>query len=337
MTNIDITGYQCSGNLASKIMAGFIGLVLVAVLNAAPAGAADLVIAAGDNAEFHQKIARVLCRSAKRAGVSCETAQIIGSDAAEPLAVLNAVQTNAVDVAIIQSDWQYHAINGSGPVKFVHMKFDNLRSLFGLHQEPLTVIARKDSGVMGVADLAGKRVNVGSPGSDQRALLALIMKAKGWSKKSFQAALELTEFEQTLALCHNRVQAIVSKTTHPDAEVTKALELCDARLVNAADGDIDKIIAKNPFFDRATIPAYTYVGQAKRVSTFGVTVTVVASGDLSDDLAEALTKAVFDNLEMLRRVHPALGQIDRNGMIDQGRSAPIHPGAEKYFRRTGVL
>ncbi len=299
----------------------------------------DIVIGTGVNARVHHTLGRAICRQMERASpaTSCEVLRIEGRHAAEPLAVLADVRNGAIEVGLVQSDWQYYAFEGSGPVRFMDVKFDNIRSLFSLHNEPFTVIARRDSGINTLDDLAGKRVNVGSPGSAPRAIMEMVMKAKGWTQKSFQLADELMETEQTLALCHNRVQAIVSTASYPNPEVAKAIEICNARLIDVTGPDIDRLIADNRFFAVTEIPAGSYKNMDAPVKTFGISVTAVSSTSIDDDTVYAVVKAVFDNLGEFKRIHRALGNLMPSQMMTDGLSAPMHPGAARYFRDKGMM
>ncbi len=314
-------------------------LTVAGAANPIVAQTADIVIGAGKEAGVHYNVGRAICRQVARSGqgLTCEMFRIEGRDAAEPLAVLTNVRNGAIEAGIVGSDWHYFAVKGTGPAKFLDEKFDTLRSLFSLHSEPFTVIARRDAGIDGLDDLAGKRVNIGNPGSKQRAVMEMVMKAKGWTQDTFQLADGLTEAEQFLALCHNRVQAAVVTVAHPQNAVAQALKLCDAKIVEVTGPAIDKLIGENPYFARVNIPGGIYGETGKAVRSFGVTVTVVSSADVSDDMAYALTKSVFDNLDVLKRVHPALRAIDESRMRTDGLTAPIHPGAMRYYRETGTM
>lgn len=314
-------------------------LTVAGATNPTVAQTADMVIGAGKEAGVHYNVGRAICRQMAKAGqgLTCEALRVEGRHAAEPLAVLTNVRNGAIEAGIVGSDWHYFAVKGTGPAKFLDEKFDILRSLFSLHSEPFTIIARKDSGINSLDDLAGKRVNIGNPGSDQRAVMELVMKAKGWTRKSFQLADGLTEAEQYLALCHNQVQATVMTGAHPDAAVAQALELCDAKIVDVTGPTIDKLIGDNPYFAKANIPSGVYGKKGKAVITFGVTATVVSSTDVSDDVTYALTKAVFTNLDTLKRAHPALKAVNELQMRTDGLTAPLHPGAERYYREKGMM
>jgi TRAP transporter TAXI family solute receptor len=321
------------------------GLILCFAMALGGAGAptsgfaADMVIGAGNEAKVHYTVGRSICRQIQKGdqGLSCEVLRIEGQDAAEPLAVLGYVRDGAIEVGLVQSDWQYHAFLGTGPAEFMDVKFDNLRSLFSLHGEPFTIIARRDAAINTLDDLVGKRVNLGNPGSSQRVIMEMVMRARGWTQESFQFVDELTSAEQSLALCHNRVQAIVTTVSHPNDAVAKTLELCDAKVVEISGSEIEKLIADNRFFAATEVPAGIYDRAATAVRTFGVKVTAVSSADIDDDTAYAVVKTVFDNLDKIKRIHRALGNLVPDRMMTDGLSAPLHPGAMRYFREQGMM
>ena len=301
--------------------------------------AADLIIGTGTTATVHTSVGRAVCRLIQKSdpGTTCEVLNVAGRDAAEPLAVLTEVRNGAIEIGIVQSDWQYHAFQGTGPVKFTDVSFANLRSLFSLHGELFTVIARRDAGIETLGDLTGKRVNIGNPGSNQRAIMDMVMAAKGWTRASFQFADELSDAEQLLALCHNRVQAVVSVVSHPDERIAKALQLCDAKIVPVSGAEIDKLVAGNRFLASSEVPIKVYAESEVLIPTFGVMVTAVTSSDLDDETAYQVVKSVFDNLAYMKRLHRALGNLLPGRMITAGLSAPLHPGAARYYREKGMM
>jgi TRAP transporter TAXI family solute receptor len=337
---VNLSGEATVRKPTAPLFFGFaIALSIAGVSAGAFATDSDIVIGTGVNARVHYTVGRAICRQIHRAswGVTCEVLRIEGRHAAEPLAVLSDVRNGAIEVGLVQSDWQYYAFNGTGPVRFMDIKFDDIRSLFSLHNEPFSIIARRDSGINTLDDLAGKRVNIGNPGSGPRAVMEMVMKAKGWTRKSFQLAEELMETEQTLALCHNRVQAIVSTASHPNPELAKAIEICNAKIIEVTGPDIDRLIADNRFFAVTEIPAGTYKNMNAPIQTFGTPVTAVSSADIDDDTVYDVVKTVFDNLSEFKRTHKALGNLLPGRMMTDGLSAPMHPGAARYFREKGMM
>ncbi len=302
------------------------------------ARAADVIIGAGDQAPAHFRVGRAFCRaiSASIEGETCQTERIEGRDAAEPLAVLGEVRNGAIEIGIVQSDWVHHAFTGSGPVEFMDVGFENLRILLLLHGEPFTVVARRDAGIAKLADLAGTRVNIGVPGSVQRVVMGQVMGSMGWSRDSFTLADELTGAEQSLALCHDRIQAMVAIVAHPDADLAKTMALCDAGLVEITGPEITKLIADKPYFSVTEIPAGTYANQTVAIKTFGVRVVAVVSEDMSDQTAYDIVQAVFGHFDRFKRLHPALRQLRLQDMKSEGDGAPMHPGAIRKFNEIGM-
>ncbi len=317
-------------------------LIMAALLTAGMAGtgkAAEIVVGAGAGARVHFHVGRALCRVLKRSikGSACQALRMEAGHQTESLAVLNNVRNGAIEVGIVETDWIHHAYNGSGPVKFIDEKFTNLRTLFVLHGEPFTVVARSDARIAKLDDLKGKRVSIGRPGSNQRVVIEQVMKAKGWTRGTFQVADELAGPDQSLALCHNRIQAMIVTVAHPDPEVRKTLELCGADIVDIAGPAIDKLLAQEPYFTAITIPAGTYKTQTKTVKSFGARVAAVTSKEVSEDLAYAMVKAVFENLDSFKRLHPGLNHLQAKDMMKDGVTAPLHPGAARYFREAGMM
>jgi TRAP transporter TAXI family solute receptor len=130
---------------------------------------------------------------------------------------------------------------------------------------------------------------------------------------------------------------MVVTVAHPDPDVRKTLELCDAEIVEVSGPAIDKLIAREPYFTVITIPAGTYNTQANTVKSFGARVAAVTSEDVPEDLAYAVVGAVFDNLDSFKRQHPGLGHLQAEDLMKNGVTAPLHPGAVRYFREAGMM
>jgi TRAP transporter TAXI family solute receptor len=287
---------------------------------------------------MHFHVGRAICRAIRTSieGETCQAERIDGRDAAEPLAVLGEVRNGSIEIGIVQSDWVHHAFTGSGPVEFMDIGFENLRVLLLLHGEPFTVVARRDAGISNLADLAGKRVNIGIPGSDQRVVMQQVMAAMGWSRDSFSLADELTGPEQSLALCHDRIQAMVAIVAHPDAALAKTMSLCDAVLVEITGAEIAGLVADKPYFAVTEIPAGSYENQSAAVKTFGVRVVAVVSEDMPDTTAYDIVQAVFGNFNRFKKIHPALRHLRPQDMKSEGDGPPMHPGALRKFTEIGM-
>ena len=277
-----------------------------------------------------QSICRLVNRDSDKTGLKCTAPSTGGS-----IANINAIKAGDMDMGVAQSDWQYHAYNGTS--EFEGDKFDKLRAVFSVHGEPFNVIARSDSGISSFDDLKGKRVNIGNPGSGQRATMEVVMNAKGWSLDDFALASELKPAEQAAALGDNKVDAIIYTVGHPNGSIQEAVSTIDAQLVPVTGPEIDGLVSDNPFYAKATVPGGMYKGTDSDVATFGVKATFVTSADVEDDVIYEVVKAVFENFDRFKRLHPAFENLTKEEMISGGLSAPLHPGAEKYYKEAGLL
>ncbi|MEZ9629471.1 TAXI family TRAP transporter solute-binding subunit [Vibrio breoganii] len=249
---------------------------------------------------------------------------------------VNTMRSGELDFGIVQSDWQYHGYNGTS--KFSDQgPYKALRAVFSLHTEPFNIIAREDSGINNVSDLAGKRVNIGNPGSGDRATMGVVMDAMGWTNDSFKLASELKGSERSQALCDNKIDAFIYMVGHPNGSIKEATTSCNAKLVPATGPEIDKIVADNPYYAFSTVPAGMYRGTDQDVNSFGVAATMVTTSDVSDEVAYTVAKAVFENFDTFKRLHPAFSNLKKENMVKDGLSIPLHPGAEKYYKEVGLI
>tara|TARA_R110000796_G_scaffold9645_10_gene32872 strand:+ start:3201 stop:4160 length:960 start_codon:yes stop_codon:yes gene_type:complete len=277
-----------------------------------------------------QSICRLVNRDSAKTGLKCTAPSTGGS-----IANINAIKAGDMDMGVAQSDWQFHAYNGTS--QFEGDKFDKERAVFSVHAEPFTVIARADAGIESFDDLKGKRVNVGNPGSGQLATMQVVLDAKGWSMDDFALASELKPAEQAAALGDNKVDAIVYTVGHPNGSIQEAVSTVDAKLVPVQGEAIDKLVAENPFYAYATIPGGMYKGTDNDVKTFGVKATFVTSADVDDEVVYEVVKAVFDNFDRFKKLHPAFENLKEADMIKDGLSAPLHDGAVKYYKERGWM
>jgi hypothetical protein len=275
-----------------------------------------------------QSICRLVNRGTAEHHLKCTAPSTGGS-----IANINAIKAGDMDMGVAQSDWQYHAYHGTS--KFEGDPFPDLRAVFSVHGEPFTVIARADSGIKTFADLKGKRVNIGNPGSGQRATMQVVMDALGWTLDDFALASELKPAEQSAALGDNKVDAIIYTVGHPNGSIQEAVSTVDAVLIPVTGPEIDKLIADNPFYAAATIPGGMYKGTPDDVHTFGVKATFVTSAKVDDEVVYQVVKAVFDNFDRFKRLHPAFENLTEEGMINDGLSAPLHEGALRYYKERG--
>ena len=276
-------------------------------------------------------ICRLVNKGRKEHGVRCSVESTGGS-----VYNLNTIRQGELDFGVAQSDWQYHAYNGTS--KFEDQgAYENLRAVFSVHPEPFTVVARADSGISSFADLAGKRVNIGNPGSGQRGTMEVVMAALGWDKSTFALASELKSAEQSQALCDNKIDAMIFTVGHPSGSIKEATTSCDSVLVPVTGAEIDKLVGDNDYYRYATIPGGMYRGTDDDTETFGVGATFVSSSDVPAEVVYVIVKAVFENFDQFKKLHPAFANLKPEEMIKDGLSAPLHDGAAQYYKEKGWM
>lgn len=278
-----------------------------------------------------QSVCRLINRNANEHGIRCNAPSSGGS-----VANVNAIRNNEMDMGVVQSDVQYKAYAGvegfedAGP-------FEEMRAMFSLHAEPLTVVARSDANIKNVKDLKGKRVNLGNPGSGQRATMEVVMDALDWTTDDFALVSELGAAEQAAALGDNNIDAMVYVAGHPNGSIQEATTTVDSVIVSVTGEEIDKLIEERPYYAKAIIPGGIYRGNEEDVQTFGVRATLVTSSKVPDETVYQTVKAVFENFDRFKRLHPAFATLKEEEMIKAGLSIPLHDGAIRYYKERGWM
>ena len=252
------------------------------------------------------------------------------------VANIRAVIANVQDFAIVQSDIERDAVHGEGPFAGAPADAD-LRVLFVAHAEAFTVLAGPDTSIRGLDDLPGRRIAAASEGSGSLVTTRELMHAAGWDDQTFAAFVTLSPEDQMAALCDGGVDATVLQVGHPNGYVQNAMLHCGARLTPVTGAAVDALTGDSRFLRPVFIPGGTYAGQAEATETFGVLAEVVAKADQPDERVSRLLSAVFDNLETLKRLHPALAGLNREMMVPRASTAPLHPAAEAFYRERGWL
>jgi len=318
-----------SAAMATAVAAG--GLVTASVAQAE----SFITIGTGGVTGVYYPTGGAICRlvNKERAahGIRCSVESTGGS-----IYNLNTIRAGELDMGVAQSDWQFHAYNGTDGFADQGANKD-LRSVFSMHAEPFTVVARADAGIKNFDDLKGKRVNIGNPGSGQRGTIEVLMKAKGWDKNDFSLASELKASEQASALCDNKIDAMVYVVGHPSGAIKEATTSCDSTLVAVNDATVDMLVGKNSYYRKVAIPGGMYRGNPDDVMTFGVGATIVSSAQVPDEVVYNVVKAVFENFDTFRKLHPAFITLKKEEMVRDALTAPLHPGAEKYYKEAGLL
>ncbi len=276
-------------------------------------------------------ICRLVNKNRKETGIRCSVESTGGS-----VFNINALRTGDLDMGIAQSDWQYHAYHGSSRFKD-QGPFKDLRFVFSIHAEPATLVARADSGIKGVMDIKGKRVNIGEPGSGAAATFDVMAEALGIERSDLKLVSELKSSEVGSALCDNKIDAFFFTVGHPSGLLKQVTTTCDAKIIPVTGKGITKLIDERSYYSKAKVAGGMYDGNPYDVPTFGVGATFLSSAKVSDDVIYEVVRAVFENFEAFKKLHPAFRHLEKSEMISAGMSAPLHDGAARFYREQGWI
>jgi len=275
-------------------------------------------------------IARIVNKNRKMYGIRCTVESTAGS-----VFNINAVMGGDLDFGIVQSDRQYQAIKGDAEWKTKGPQND-LRAVFSIHPESITLVAAGDAGINTFANLKGKRINIGNPGSGQRQNSIDALFANGIDYKKNLIAEGVKAAEAPGLLQDGRIDAFFYTVGHPSGAIKEAT--AGKRKVKfIAIPNVDKLTAKFPYYAKAYVPIKFYPRSINKedVQTFGVKATFITSAKVPENVVYAITKEVFENFEDFKKLHPAYEVLSKQGMLE-GLSAPIHKGAIKYYKEAGL-
>lgn len=276
-------------------------------------------------------LCRVVNQHRRETGLRCAATLSEGS-----VANIAALRDDRDGLAIVQSDVQAAALAGTGGFATAG-PFTGLEAVMGLYPEPLNLVARADAGIAGIEDLAGKRVWLGPEGSGTRSLAGALVAALGWTDATFAETPAVRPEDVAQALCAGGIDAFFYVVGHPAVPIQEATTNCDARLVPIAGGAVEELADSDPALVLTTIPGGLYRGTPAPVDTFGVSATLVTRDSEPEDTIYAMVSAMFDDLDMLRSLDPVLAGLDPEAMVRDGLTAPLHPGAARYYRERGWI
>ena len=276
-------------------------------------------------------ICRLVNKGRKEHGVRCSVESTGGS-------VYNTrtIREGELDFGIVQSDVQSAAMEGMRAFEGDE-PYADLRSVFSVHPEPMHVMVRADSGIDSVMAMKGKSVNIGNPGSGTRALADVMMAAAGVTPDDFALAAELKSSEQAAALCDGKIDAAIWAAGLPNGSTMEATSTCDIKLLDLSTSGTDKVLAENAAYAAATIPGGLYPGNDEDIASWGPKATFVTDAKTPDEVVYVLVKSIFENFDDFKKLHPAFGRLTEEQMIKDGLSAPLHPGAVKYYKERGWM
>jgi len=276
-------------------------------------------------------ICRLVNKDRAKHGLRCSVESTGGS-----VFNINTIKAGELDMGVAQSDVHYNATKGLAQFKDAGA-FADLRAVVSLHPEPFTVVARKEAGVKAFADFKGRRFNVGNPGSGTRASMEELLAAMGWTMADFSLASELKADEHGPALCDGKIDGFFYAVGHPSANIQDPTTTCAAQLVPLTGPAVEKLVRDKPYYAKASIPGGLYPNNPQATPTYGVLATFVTSAKVSPEVVYTVVKAVFENFDDFKKLHPALANLKPENMVKDGLSAPLHDGAARYYREKGWI
>lgn len=247
---------------------------------------------------------------------------------------INTIKNGELDFGIAQSDVVYQAAKGTK--KFDGKPVKKLRSVMAIYPELFTLVTRKDANINGVMDLKNKRINLGNPGSGNEATALALFKAVGMTKDDLKFAGALKAAEMPDALRDNKIDGYFYMVGHPTANIKDASNSVDVKITPLVGDKVDALVKANPYFAQADVPGGIYKGNPEGTPTFGVKAVLVTSTDVSDKAVYTVVKAILENFDAFKKLHPAYANITKESLLD-GLSAEMHEGAKKYFKEAGIL
>ena len=275
-------------------------------------------------------IAKVINRKTKVYGIRATVEATGGS-----VFNVNAVMSGDLEFGVAQSDRQYQALQGLAEWK-TKGKQKGLCAVFSIHPETVTLIAAQDADINEMADLKGKRVNIGNLGSGQRQNALDALQTAGIDPETDIKAEHVKAPEAPVLLQDGRIDAFFYTVGHPN-EAIKAATSGGRRVKFIPIPAVGALLKKFPYYTKSAVPIKHYPDALNKtdVESFGVKATLVTSDKTPPAIVYAITKEIFENLEWFKKMHPAFAGLTKKGMLE-GLSAPIHPGALKYYKEVGL-
>jgi TRAP transporter TAXI family solute receptor len=308
---------------------------------ASPTGAEEaqkpelVTIATGTPGGVYHPLGAAICRlfhfEERKDGLRCRSRGSQGS-----VANIAMLRERRFDFGIAQADLAEAAVAGTG-VFGAAGPARELRTVLALHLESFTVIARGDLAVAAFNDLRGKRIGVGQPGSGQYASKDDLLAAYHLTLADFAAVVELDPVSQMDELCAGRLDAVFFFVGHPNGLLQDGAISCGIKLVPIAGPEVDQLFRREPFLVHTVIPGGLYRGIGQDTPTLGTRCLLLTTAAVPDTVVYRLVKSVFDHFKEFRVLHPVLAELTPADLVPRGLAAPLHPGAERYYREAGLL
>ncbi len=293
-----------------------------------------LIVGTGPVSGTFYAVGGAICRAVNR-GTDRHNLRCVVEPTAGSQDNLQLLADRRVDLAVVQSDWQFYAYKGLANFSEVGAQED-LRHLMSLHQHPLYLVVSPSSEAFGLADLSGKKVNLGAKGSGQRAFAEVALASVGLSGKDLALAGELGPREQLDALCDGEIDAFIVAVPKPSGLIRWATDRCGARLAEFGDNVFSGLLTENPYLKQIDIPAGSYRNTPVDIVTFAVVSTLITRSDVPDHVTKEIVAAVVEHFDDFRKQHAVLDALKLVELPIAGSTAPLHGGAEVLYKEKGL-
>ena len=257
--------------------------------------------------------------------ISDETGSETAAEVSQASAAnMTALKDGKAEIAFVQTDIAYYAT--AGEFMFEGDAIDNISAIGALYPETIQLVTTADTGITSFADLKGKKISVGAPGSGTYANAEQLMEIHGITMEDIEAQnLDFGESQESLQ--SGQIDAAFITSGTPTGAVESLNATTEVVIVPVEDDKADALIEKYPYYAKETIPSGTY-GMANEVPTVSVLAMLAVSNDLPEDLVYDITKAIYENTDKI--THPKGQYIKAETALD-GIDIDVHPGAQKYF------
>jgi uncharacterized protein len=294
------------------------------------AGGKMASLGTGEVELVYHEVGRAICDSINREirnfGIRCSPEGTPGSKYN-----VEAIHSGELEFGIVQSDIAYTAYNGKG--EFANRPFGDLRSVIVLFPEIVTIVARNDSGIGEIADLAGRRINVGRQGSGTHAVWDDVQAALGWKDTQIS---ELPAEQASRALCDGEIDANFLQVGHPSAAVRAQLAACPTSFVAVKGPAIDSLLSGAPYFSKRQIPGRLY-GLSTDTPSFGSDAILMTSAGVDGKTVGAFAQGIIGHIDDLGTKHLVLANLSVGEMIGDDIPVPLHPAANQIYRALELL
>jgi len=292
----------------------------------------DIRLGTAASGTFSNFTGKVICRTINKyaSDLTCETTISQGINLTDNL---TNVRSGSLDLAIVDSQMLFDAVNKAGNFEFLDIDYSNLRIVLPMYNIPVTLLVRGDAGIRNLTQLAGKRINIGSPRSSERLLMNSILAQQDWTRKSFSqvAELSVSSSQDTYALCNGLIQSTLHVGVHPDSKLTQVFDICGVKIASMNNSQIIKMVESSPSLTMVTLPSELYSNIDEDIQTFGQRATLVTSDTLDDETLMQILKALKSGADQLARSHPALSGIMSAKPGTNTGKIMVHPASRKYF------